>query len=119
MMIKLYAVIFIGMLLAIVAALFFGLRSRLLFMRSRLLFTRLGFGLSALIVCVGLAYFGWQPLFGGSHPIDTWGGFVALCLGLFGFCLFGALEEIGRQLAAAPDPRPGFPVVPPAIREAP
>ena len=99
------AIIITGMVVAVAGALF-------MVVRGRLIFTRIGFLISGVAICVGLAYFGWSPLFGGSHSPDTFFGSVILCVGLLGFCLFGAIEEIWRRLTAEPDARRGFPVVP-------
>jgi hypothetical protein len=97
-------VIISGMLLVVIAATF-------ACFRSRLVFTKLGFLVSAAMVCLGLAYFGWLPLFGGTHPPETLFGCLVLCLGLFGFCLFGAIEEIWRRVIGTPDGTRGFPVI--------
>jgi hypothetical protein len=98
------AIIITCMLLTVIAALF-------ACVRARLIFPRIGFVISAIAVCVRLTYFGWLPLFGGSHPPDTFFGSVILCIGLLGFCLFGAIEEIWRRLTVTPKPGHGFPVV--------
>jgi hypothetical protein len=93
-----------GMLLAIAGGV-------LACVRSRLVAPRIGFLLSAVVVCVGLANFGWRPLFGGGHTPDVYFGCVLCCLGLLGFCLFAAIEEVWRRFLAGPDDRPGFPVI--------
>src|SRR5687767_1570430 len=98
------AIIITGMLLSVVGVLF-------ACVRSRLVFTRIGFVISAVAVCVGLAYFGWLPLFGGNHSPATFFGAVILCIGLLGFCLFGAIEEIWRRLIVTPEAGHGFPVM--------
>ena len=90
------AIIFTGMLLILAVVLYASFR-------CRLIFARIGFVISAAAICIGLAYFGWQPLSGGSHSVDTYFGSVILCLGLLGFCLFGAIEEIWRRLIARPE----------------
>jgi len=99
-----------GMLLAIAGGV-------LACVRSRLLFPKIGFIFSAVAVCVGLANFGWRPLFGGIHTPDVYFGCVTCGLGMLGFCLFGAIEEVWRRFLAAPDERPGFPVVSSASKE--
>jgi hypothetical protein len=103
------AMITIGMLLTVAGTLF-------ACFRFRLVFTRIGFVISAVAVCVGLAYFGWLPLFGGSYSPDTFFGSVILYLGLLGLCLFATIEEVWLRLTVAPEAGRGFPVVQPDRR---
>lgn len=48
--------------------------------RAKLVFIKAG--ALAPAVCLGFAYFGWKPLFGGSHPPATYFGATMLFVGL-------------------------------------
>jgi hypothetical protein len=64
--------------------------------------------LSAVAICLGLAYFGWQPLFGGSHSISTYFGSVILFVGGLSMLLFITIDQSYRHKI---DNTPGFPVI--------
>ena len=68
---------------------------------AKLLFARIGFVFATVCMCVGLAYFGWLPLFGGSHDPGTYYGSVMLLGGMTAFILFAALDQMARQRKAA------------------
>ena len=79
---------------------------------SRLLAVRLGSLVAAVTVCVGLAYFGWKPLFGGSHDPGIYFGCIMLFLGTLALLLLAAVEQSSRHPARSH----GFPVEPPLPR---
>ena len=80
--------------------------------RAKLVFVKAGALLSALMVCLGLAYFGLLPLLGGSHPPGTYFGSTMLFLGLMGGAIVGAVEEGYRRVTSGgTDERHGFPVI--------
>jgi len=82
--------------------------------RAKLLFVKVGALLSAVMVCLGLAYFGWSPLFGGTHPPGTYFGATMLFLGLINSVIVGTIEESYRRTTGAgAAERRGFTVVPP------
>ena len=78
---------------------------------ARLVFVKAGLLLAALAIGLGLAYVGWKPLFGGSHPPDTYFGATMLLVGLLGSAMLGAVEESHRRMTRAADPGRGFPVI--------
>ena len=94
-----------GMLAAVVLGLF-GVA------RAKLVFVKLGLPLGVVAICLGLAYFGWKPLFGGSHAPGTYFGTAMLFIGLIGSAALGAVEESHRRITSAADPGRGFPVIP-------
>lgn len=84
---------------------------------AKLIFAKAGAVVSAAAVCLGLAYFGWRPLFGGDHPPSTFFGATMLFAGLVGLALVGAIEESHRRMTTTADPRSGFPVLPSRPKE--
>jgi hypothetical protein len=87
--------------------------------RCELIFAKVGALASTLAVCLGLAYFGWKPLFGGSHPSETYFGATMLFVGFLGFAILGAVEESYRRITGTADVARDFPVVPPRRSEGP
>ena len=80
--------------------------------RAKLVFVKVGLPLAVVAVCLGLAYFGWKPLFGGSHSPGTYFGTAMLFIGLIGSAALGAVEESHRRITSAAEPGRGFPVIP-------
>ncbi len=70
--------------------------------RARLVFVKAGALLSAAMVCLGLAYFGLLPLFGGSHPPGTYFGATMLFVGITAAAILGAVEKGYRRATSAP-----------------
>ena len=67
---------------------------------------RLGSLLSAATICVGMGYFGWLPLLGGSHGAGEYFGCVMLFVGMLFMTLFAALGQMNK----AEKRSQGFPV---------
>jgi hypothetical protein len=78
---------------------------------ARLMFVKAGLLLAAVAIGLGLFNFGWKPLFGGSHPPDTYFGATMLLVGLLGAMALGAVEESHRRMTSAADPGRAFPVI--------
>ncbi|MEI6235915.1 MAG: hypothetical protein WCT04_22900 [Planctomycetota bacterium] len=55
---------------------------------------RIGSIFSAFAVCVGHAYFGMSPYFGGSHPDATYFGCIMVTFGTIAWLLFRMMSEL-------------------------
>jgi len=78
---------------------------------ARIYFVKAGLILAGVSICVGLANFGWEPLFGGKQFADTYFGCTMLALGLLSACLLAGLEELLRRLSPVQTQHRGFPVI--------
>jgi hypothetical protein len=109
-----YDIFIVGMMTVVILA---GL---LAIARATLYAVKAGAALSAACICVGFAYFGWYPLFGGQYGFDVYFGCALLFLGLLAAALLAAVEETYRRLtghARSRDRRAAFPVVLPSAAE--
>jgi len=77
--------------------------------RCWLFAVKCGVLVSCVAICLGLAYFGWIPLFGGSHDVSTYFGSIMLFLGILFTILFIAIDQATRK-PQEENPR-GFPVI--------
>jgi hypothetical protein len=58
------------------------------------IFFKAGSAFSAFTACVGLAYFGYAPFFGGTdHDVSTFFGSILLILGVLSWLLFMAVDN--------------------------
>jgi len=84
-----------GMAVAIVAGIYGAKRGHNPFCRA-------GSAFSALAACVGLAYFGYRPFFGGTHhDIGTYFGCITLIVSVVAWLLFMAIDgALGKPTQA-------------------
>jgi len=83
-------------------------------LKARLVFVRVGLVLCVVVVCLGLASFGWKPLFGGTQTMESYFGATMISIGLLCAAIFGAIEEFFRPFTDGDgDQRRGFAVVQP------
>lgn len=59
---------------------------------TRITVFRIGSVATSLAACVGCAYAGWKPFFGGSHEIGIYFGCLMLTFGSVGWLLFRGLS---------------------------
>jgi hypothetical protein len=61
--------------------------------RGMVVYARAGSALSSVAACLGVAYFGYRPFFGGSHTPGTYFGSTVLVVAILFWCLFMAIGE--------------------------
>jgi hypothetical protein len=74
---------------------------------GRVLMARIGAMISIVPICLGLANFGWLPLFGGTHDPSTYFGCEMLFGGILSMVVFWAIDQRHPKKSAR-----GFPVDP-------
>lgn len=79
-------------------------------LRNRTIVGRAGSLFAAFVMCVGFAYFGWRPYFGGTnHTTGTYFGCLMLTFGIYAWLRFyrDSAERTSETTADASEARPG------------